>query len=153
MLHNRVCTQLEYYLVLLLKIDSTHLLCNTLHYIDPGPAFTLIYVVAGLPLARLADTRSRSLVLIIGLVFWSVMVLLTGFAMVFWQLILLRIMLGIGEVWCMKKIIVCSNIIIMWLLSLLQYHIWNIVNLGTCIACTNTRLWKLVCVCWYSGDV
>ena len=65
---------------------------------DPGPAFTLIYVVAGLPLARLADTRSRSLVLIIGLVFWSVMVLLTGFAMVFWQLILLRIMLGIGEV-------------------------------------------------------
>ena len=63
-----------------------------------GPAFTLIYVVAGLPLARLADTRSRSLVLIIGLVFWSVMVLLTGFAMVFWQLVLLRVMLGIGEV-------------------------------------------------------
>ena len=63
-----------------------------------GPAFTLIYVVAGLPLARLADTRSRSLVLVIGLVFWSVMVLLTGFAMVFWQLVVLRIMLGIGEV-------------------------------------------------------
>ena len=63
-----------------------------------GPAFTLIYVVAGLPLARLADTRSRSLVLIIGLVFWSVMVLLTGFAMVFWQLVVLRVMLGIGEV-------------------------------------------------------
>ena len=111
-------------LVLLLKIGSTHLLCNTLHYIDPGPAFTLIYVVAGLPLARLADTRSRSLVLIIGLVFWSVMVLLTGFAMVFWQLILLRIMLGIGEVWCMlfyekllcvviQKLSTLYNIIIM----------------------------------------
>lgn len=63
-----------------------------------GPAFTLIYVIAGLPLARLADTRSRSLVLLVGVVFWSVMVLLTGFAQVFWQLVLLRIMLGIGEV-------------------------------------------------------
>ena len=67
-----------------------------------GPAFTLIYVVAGLPLARLADTRSRSLVLIVGLVFWSVMVLLTGFAMKFWQLVVLRVMLGVGEV--------CSNV-------------------------------------------
>ena len=70
---------------------------SILHY-STGPAFTLIYVVAGLPLARLADTRSRSIVLVVGIVFWSVMVLLTGFAVTFWQLVILRIMLGIGEV-------------------------------------------------------
>ena len=63
-----------------------------------GPAFTVIYVIAGLPLARLADTRSRSLVLVFGLTFWSMMVLLTGFAQTFWQLMLLRVLLGIGEV-------------------------------------------------------
>jgi len=55
-------------------------------------------VVAGLPLARLADTKSRSVVLLVGVVFWSAMVLLTGFVKTFWQLLLLRIFLGIGEV-------------------------------------------------------
>ena len=63
-----------------------------------GPAFTIIYVVAGLPLAYLADTRSRPLVLIIGIGFWSVIVLLTGFVEQFWELLVLRIFLGIGEV-------------------------------------------------------
>lgn len=63
-----------------------------------GPAFTLIYVVAGLPLARLADTRSRSIVLLLGVVMWSIMIFLTGFTVAFWQLLTLRIFLGIGEV-------------------------------------------------------
>lgn len=64
----------------------------------PGPAFTVIYVLAGLPLARLADTRSRPVVLVLGLAFWSVIVLVTGFTKTFWELLLLRIFLGIGEV-------------------------------------------------------
>lgn len=63
-----------------------------------GPAFIVIYVVAGLPLAWLADTRSRSLVLLIGVGFWSAIVLLTGFVRKFWELLLLRILLGVGEV-------------------------------------------------------
>lgn len=63
-----------------------------------GPAFTVIYVVAGLPLARLADTRSRTVVLLVGLVMWTVMIFLTGFTVVFWQLLTLRVFLGIGEV-------------------------------------------------------
>lgn len=65
-----------------------------------GPAFTVIYVIAGLPLARLADTRSRSLVLLFGLTFWSAMVLLTGFVTRFWELLLLRVLLGVGEASC-----------------------------------------------------
>ncbi|CAI8021136.1 Protein spinster [Geodia barretti] len=65
-----------------------------------GPAFTVIYVLAGLPLARLADTRSRPLVLVLGLTFWSVMVLVTGFTTKFWELLVLRILLGVGEASC-----------------------------------------------------
>ena len=71
-----------------------------------GPAFTVVYVIAGLPLARLADTRSRSVVLIVGVGFWSVMVFLTGFVKQFWQLLVLRMFLGIGEV---STGIVCSR--------------------------------------------
>ena len=63
-----------------------------------GPAFTVIYVLAGLPLAWLADTTSRSLVLLGGIAFWSAMVILMGFIHNFWELLLLRIMLGVGEV-------------------------------------------------------
>jgi MFS family permease len=67
------------------------------HGLLTGPAFVIVYVIGGLPLAYLADTRSRSLVLLFGMVFWSIMVLLTGFVTTFWQLLLLRIFLGIGE--------------------------------------------------------
>ena len=63
-----------------------------------GPAFTIVYVVAGLPLAWLADTASRPLVLLIGLAFWSSMMILSGSVTVFWQLLVLRILLGVGEV-------------------------------------------------------
>jgi MFS family permease len=65
-----------------------------------GPAFTVVYVLAGLPLARLADTRSRPLVLVLGLTFWSAMVLVTGFTTRFWELLVLRILLGVGEASC-----------------------------------------------------
>ena len=63
-----------------------------------GPAFVLVYVISGLPLAYLADTRSRPVVLLVGVGFWSVMVFLMGFVNRFWELLLLRVMLGIGEV-------------------------------------------------------
>ena len=63
-----------------------------------GPAFTVVYVVAGLPLAWLADTKSRPIVFLGGIAFWSVMVILMGFIHEFWELLLLRIMLGVGEV-------------------------------------------------------
>ena len=63
-----------------------------------GPAFTVVYVVAGLPLAWLADTKSRPIVFLGGIGFWSVMVILMGFIHEFWELLLLRIMLGVGEV-------------------------------------------------------
>src|SRR4029450_7550639 len=36
-----------------------------------GPAFAVLYTVAGIPIARLADRHSRRLVLAIGLAIWS----------------------------------------------------------------------------------
>lgn len=108
------CNSIESCVTLLLLIMISH--CRThCSYLSPhrlplwqhvhscdfdptGPAFTVIYVVAGLPLARLADTRSRPFVLLLGLVMWSVMIFLTGFTVTFWQLLTLRIFLGIGEV-------------------------------------------------------
>jgi len=64
----------------------------------------VVYVAAGLPLARLADTRSRPFVLLLGLVLWSIMIFITGFVVAFWQLLTLRIFLGIGEVKCICKV-------------------------------------------------
>ena len=86
------------------SINSTALYTDCIEFGDTeqglltGPAFVIVYVITGLPLAYLADTRSRPLVLLVGVGFWSVMVFLTGFVKKFWQLLLLRVMLGIGEV-------------------------------------------------------
>ena len=63
-----------------------------------GPAFTIVYVVCGLPISRIADRWSRSITLLVGLTTWSSVVFFTGFVQNFWQLLLLRIFLGIGEV-------------------------------------------------------
>jgi len=70
-----------------------------------GPAFTVVYVLFGLPISRIADRWSRSITLLVGLTSWSAIVLLTGFVKTFWQLLLFRILLGIGEVsiWCTRN--------------------------------------------------
>lgn len=62
-----------------------------------GLAFALFYTVMGLPLARLADRWIRRHLLIICLTVWSFMTMLSGFAFVFWQLVLARIGVAIGE--------------------------------------------------------
>eukprot|EP00731_Ephydatia_muelleri_P015741 Em0009g165a len=86
--------------------DTSVLPTDCIHFTDDeqgimtGPAFTVVYVVAGLPMARLADTRSRSLILLAGLAFWSVVMLLMGFVSTFWELLLLRVLLGVGEASC-----------------------------------------------------
>lgn len=86
--------------------DTSVLPADCIHFTDDeqgimtGPAFTVMYVVAGLPMARLADTRSRSLIILAGLAFWSVVMILMGFVNTFWELLLLRVLLGVGEASC-----------------------------------------------------
>ena len=62
-----------------------------------GVSFSLFYVVATLPLARLADRRSRPKIMGWCIAAWSVMTMLCGFASHFWHLMLARIGVAVGE--------------------------------------------------------
>jgi MFS family permease len=59
--------------------------------------FALFYATAALPLAWLADNRSRTAVIGIGIGFWSVMTAACGLAQNFWQVLLARMGVGVGE--------------------------------------------------------
>jgi MFS family permease len=62
-----------------------------------GFAFACFYVVLGLPIARLADSRSRRTIVGVGIAIFSVMTALCGVAQNFWQLFLCRVGVGVGE--------------------------------------------------------
>src|SRR5215831_13780809 len=50
-----------------------------------GVAYILFYVILGLPIARLVDSRSRRVILGLGLLTWSLMTAVCGLAQNFWQ--------------------------------------------------------------------
>ncbi len=62
-----------------------------------GFAFAIFYATLGVPVARLADRWSRRNVLAGAMVIWSLMTALCGMAASFWQLVLVRIGVGVGE--------------------------------------------------------
>ena len=62
-----------------------------------GLAFGIFYATLGIPIARLADRYSRVNIISICLAIWSAMTALSGLAGNFWQLLLARIGVGIGE--------------------------------------------------------
>lgn len=62
-----------------------------------GTAFTLSYVLMGLPLARLADRYSRKNIICAALVTWSAMTAVCGIAQNFMQLAVARVFVGAGE--------------------------------------------------------
>ncbi len=62
-----------------------------------GLAFALFYTCLGIPIAALADRRSRVKILAISMVIWSAMTALCGLAGSFITLLLARIGVGIGE--------------------------------------------------------
>jgi MFS family permease len=62
-----------------------------------GLAFTVTYSVMGIPLGRLADSRSRRGQLAAGIALWCSVTVLSGKAGGFWELFLTRMGVGIGE--------------------------------------------------------
>ncbi|CAN5122372.1 MFS transporter [soil metagenome] len=62
-----------------------------------GAAFTLAYALAGLPLGRLADSRSRKWIIAIGLVVWSLLTGVNGLVGGFISLLIVRVGIGLGE--------------------------------------------------------
>ncbi|MGB3624356.1 MAG: MFS transporter [Henriciella sp.] len=62
-----------------------------------GPAFALFYATVGVPLAMLADRTSRKRLIAWSLGFFSLMTLACGLAAQFWQLLIARVLTGVGE--------------------------------------------------------
>ncbi len=62
-----------------------------------GLAFAMLYAVAGIPIARLADSRSRPVIISVGIFIWSFATAACGTAKNFTQLFLARMAVGVGE--------------------------------------------------------
>ena len=74
-----------------LKLSDTEI--SLLH----GFAFAIFYTFLGIPIARLADSRSRTKIIAWGIVVWSTMTALCGLANRFATLFLARVGVGVGE--------------------------------------------------------
>jgi len=62
-----------------------------------GVAFAIFYTFVGIPVARLADTSVRRNVIAVSLALWSAMTMVCGFALNFWQLLIARVGVAVGE--------------------------------------------------------
>lgn len=59
--------------------------------------FALFYAVAALPIATMADKKSRKHIIAIGIFLWSLMTIACGLTRSYWQIFVARIGVGIGE--------------------------------------------------------
>lgn len=62
-----------------------------------GPAFALVYGIAGIALGYLADRASRRLLIFAGVLVWSLGTIACGFAHGFGELFAARVVVGFGE--------------------------------------------------------
>ncbi|MEZ5557488.1 MAG: MFS transporter [Pseudomonadales bacterium] len=65
-----------------------------------GFAFAAFYATMGIPIARFADRSNRRNLIAVALTIWSGMTALSGMAGNFWQLLVARIGVGVGEAGC-----------------------------------------------------
>ncbi len=62
-----------------------------------GPAFGIFYAFMGIPIGRLADSRSRRGIIMLGITVWSFATAACGIAKGYWMLFAARIGVGAGE--------------------------------------------------------
>jgi MFS family permease len=62
-----------------------------------GFSFALFYTTLGIPIGRLADKYSRKGIIAVGIALWSFMTAFCGISANYWQLLLGRIGVGVGE--------------------------------------------------------
>ncbi len=62
-----------------------------------GMAFSLFFTVMGIPVGRLADSKSRRILILVGVAVWSTMTILCGKAGNYWELFFARMGVGVGE--------------------------------------------------------
>ena len=65
-----------------------------------GLAFAVLYTFLGVPIARLAETRNRPKIISLAAATWSGFTLLCAVAGNFWQILLFRVGVGVGEAGC-----------------------------------------------------
>ncbi len=65
-----------------------------------GLAFAFFYVIMGLPVARIAERSNRVGIVSVLLVAWSIMTAVCGLTQNFFQLLLARVGVGVGEAGC-----------------------------------------------------
>ncbi|HCQ98995.1 MAG TPA: MFS transporter, partial [Acidobacteria bacterium] len=78
-------------------IRESFQISDTQYSLLAGLAFSLFYAVMGLPLARIADSKSRRNLIAAGVAVWSAMTALCGLARGFWSLFIARTGVGVGE--------------------------------------------------------
>jgi predicted MFS family arabinose efflux permease len=81
-----------------IKVDLS--LSDTQLGVLSGIAFALFYSVMGIPIARWADRGNRVSIIALTAVIWSVAVALCGAARSYVQLLLIRVLVGVGEAGC-----------------------------------------------------
>ena len=59
--------------------------------------FALFYAMAAIPIAQLADKKNRAYIIAIGIFLWSLMTIACGLTRNYWQILLARIGVGVGE--------------------------------------------------------
>lgn len=87
----------QIFAILLQSIKTEMQLSDTQLGLISGLAFSLFYVSFGLPMAYLADRFSRKRLIIVSLSLFSIMTYACGLAQNFWQLLLARMGVGVGE--------------------------------------------------------
>ena len=65
-----------------------------------GLAFAILYTFLGIPVARLAEYSHRPRIIAVAAATWSAFTILCAFAGNFWQLLLYRVGVGVGEAGC-----------------------------------------------------
>ncbi|GAA0485692.1 MFS transporter [Parasphingorhabdus litoris] len=83
--------------ILIEDIKADFVLTDTQIGLLAGTAFTLFYVLLGIPAGRLADRTNRKKMISIAVSLWSLMTALCGVATGFWTLFLARLGVGVGE--------------------------------------------------------
>jgi MFS family permease len=91
----------RYVLVILIEPIKQDLhLSDTVLGLISGFAFAAIYSIAGIPIARLADRRSRRSIIALGLALWSTMTAASALARTALQLVAARLGVALGESAC-----------------------------------------------------
>lgn len=86
--------------VLIVAIKRDLALSDTQVGLITGLAFSLLYAVIGIPIARLADRGKKARILAVCIAIWSAMTMISGAATSFVTLFMARMAVGVGEAGC-----------------------------------------------------